>query len=79
MSIYNLRVHRERQWPLSGVHYTMRVKSAQAGEGGGGVNAQAPFTISTTFGPKRGMETLACRRGSGGGANSDEGTDTLVL
>ncbi len=25
----------ERQWPLSMVHSTMRVKSAQAGEGGG--------------------------------------------
>ncbi len=29
------RVHTERQWPLSGVHSIMRVKSAQPGGGGG--------------------------------------------
>ncbi len=35
----------EYQWPLSGVHSIMRVKSAQAGEGGGA--CPPPFIIST--------------------------------
>ncbi len=29
------RVHTQWQWPLSGIHYTMMVKSARPGEDGG--------------------------------------------
>jgi hypothetical protein len=29
------RVHPEWQWPLSGIHSIMMIKSAQSGEGGG--------------------------------------------
>jgi hypothetical protein len=37
----------QRQWPLSGVHPIMRVKSSQTGEGGGvGGRTFFPFTIS---------------------------------
>ncbi len=35
------------QWPLSGVHSIMMVKSAQANEGGGGDAQPLPFTLST--------------------------------
>ncbi len=43
----NHRVHTERQWPLSGVHSIMMVKSAQPGGGGGGGSRPTPFTLST--------------------------------
>jgi hypothetical protein len=36
------RVQIDRQWPLSGVHSIMMVKSAQPGEGGGGCT-RSPF------------------------------------
>ncbi len=39
------RVHAEWQWPFSGVHSIMMVKSAQPGEGG--VTTTSPFTLST--------------------------------
>ncbi len=41
----NTTENTEWQWPLSGVQSIMRVKSAQAGEGGG--NTLTPFPIST--------------------------------
>jgi hypothetical protein len=39
------RVHTERQWPLSGVHSIMMVKSVQPGEGWDA--RPLPFTLST--------------------------------
>jgi hypothetical protein len=38
------RVHTERQWPLSGAHSIMMVKSAQPGKGDA---HPPPFTLST--------------------------------
>jgi hypothetical protein len=39
------RVHREWQWPLSGLHSIVMVKSAQLGAGGGA--RTPPFTLTT--------------------------------
>ncbi len=38
-------IHKDWQWPLSGEHSIMMVKSAQPGEGG--VARPPPFTLST--------------------------------
>jgi hypothetical protein len=41
------RVHTEWQWPLSGAHSIMKVKSACCVWGGGGGARSPPFTLST--------------------------------
>jgi hypothetical protein len=40
-------IHREWQWPLSGVHSIIRVKSAEPGRGGDTRPPPPPFTLST--------------------------------
>ncbi len=41
-------IHTDRQWPLSGVHSIMMEKSAQLGEGGGGVPAD-PLSLYSIY------------------------------
>ncbi len=43
--LYRHRVHRQWQWPLTGVHSFMMEKSAEPGEGRGA--RPPPFTLST--------------------------------
>ena len=57
----NHRAQTESQWPLSGVHSIMMVKSAQPGEGGG--CTPSPFTLPSTITSKGVVYATLQRRG----------------